>query len=461
MTQSGSTSPVPPPPARPTRTGGRPAIEGVIPGRYALSVGKPNGPTPAGWRWTALSSVARLETGHTPSRKHPEYWDGDVPWIGIRDATNNHGRTLLDTNQHTNDVGIANSSARVLPKDTVCLSRTASVGYVVVMGRPMATSQDFVNWVCSESIDYRYLKYILLAEHETFLSFASGTTHQTIYFPEVKAFHVLLPPVETQRMIASTLSALDDLIENDRRRVELLERVAQTVYREWFVYLRYPGHEYDAHVDSSVGPIPEGWEPSTLGEIASLLTRGVSPKYAEDGAWKVVNQRCIRDGRVGLDLARRHEGRVPPPKVVRSGDVLVNSTGVGTLGRVGVIREEHDDLTVDSHVTIVRPQNASMQPWFGLQMLQRQTELEAMGIGTTGQTELGRQAIGQLAVLVPTSDTLRRFGDWVSPLLQPVSVLLGQSRILASLRDQLLPKLITGQIDVSSLDIDALVESVA
>jgi Type I restriction modification DNA specificity domain len=85
-----------------------------------------------------------LETGHTPSRRHPEWWGGDIPWIGIRDATENHVRTIVTTNQHTNELGIENSSARILPANTACLSRTASVGYVVVMRRPMATSQDFV-----------------------------------------------------------------------------------------------------------------------------------------------------------------------------------------------------------------------------------------------------------------------------------------------------------------------------
>jgi type I restriction enzyme, S subunit len=155
--------------ARITRTGGRPAIEGVIRGRYALSVGNPGDPVASGWEWAPLSSLARLESGHTPSRKHPEYWGGDIPWIGIRDATSNHGRTLVDTAQHINDLGIANSSARLLPTNTVCLSRTASVGYVVVMGRPMATSQDFVNWVCSDDLDYRFLMYVLLAEHDTHL----------------------------------------------------------------------------------------------------------------------------------------------------------------------------------------------------------------------------------------------------------------------------------------------------
>lgn len=82
----------------------------------------------------------------------------------------------MDTEQHTNALGIENSSARLLPKHTVCLSRTASVGYVVVTGRPMATSQDFVNWICGEGLDWRLLKYVLLAEHDSYSRFSHGTT---------------------------------------------------------------------------------------------------------------------------------------------------------------------------------------------------------------------------------------------------------------------------------------------
>ena len=139
-----------------TQTGGRDATEGLIEGDVALAVGLPTSPAPNDWRWTKLTDLSRLESGHTPSRQKPEYSDGDIPWMGIRDATANQGRPLLDTVQHVTQQGIDNSSARILPAHTVCLSRTASVGYVVVMGREMATSQDFVNWVCDESkLDYR------------------------------------------------------------------------------------------------------------------------------------------------------------------------------------------------------------------------------------------------------------------------------------------------------------------
>ncbi len=200
-----------------TKTGGRNATLRYIPGDLSLAVGMPSTETRRGWRWTPLSDLARLESGHTPSRKHPEYWDGTIPWIGIKDARANHGRCITDTIQKTNELGIENSSARILPENTVCLSRTASVGYVMVMGKPMATSQDFVNWVCSNRLNPDFLKYLFFAEgREGLLKYASGSVHQTIYFPEAKAFHICHPNVAEQVKIIGQC----DLIRDETQRLE-------------------------------------------------------------------------------------------------------------------------------------------------------------------------------------------------------------------------------------------------
>lgn len=193
-----------------TRTGGRDATLRPIPGKFSLSVLDPGLPTRQGWRWTALSALARMESGHTPSRRRPEYWGGEIPWIGIKDARACHGGTIEQTLEYTNPIGVDNSSTRLLPKGTVCLSRTASVGYVTVMGRPMATSQDFVNWVCSEALDPEFLMLLLLAQGDQILQFASGSVHQTIYFPEAKAFHICHPPISVQRRITSVLREVQE-----------------------------------------------------------------------------------------------------------------------------------------------------------------------------------------------------------------------------------------------------------
>lgn len=212
---------------------GRAATINVIPGKYALSVGLTDMPAPKGWEWVALSDIARLESGHTPSREHPEYWDGEIPWIGIKDAREHHGGVITQTLQTVTQAGIDNSAARVLPTGTVCLSRTASVGYVVVMGRPMATSQDFVNWVCGPLLDPHFLKQILIAENESLFRFGKGSTHTTIYYPEVKAFHICLPPLAEQRRIVAKVEELRAQSRNAKNALEavpaLLAQLRQSI----------------------------------------------------------------------------------------------------------------------------------------------------------------------------------------------------------------------------------------
>ena len=184
----------------------------MVPGKYALSIGFPRIAPRPGFSWHRLSDLARLESGHTPSRSRSDYWDGGIPWVGIKDATGNHGSVIMDTIQHVSQRGIENSSSRILPAETVCLSRTASVGYVVVMGVSMATSQDFVNWVCGPDLSPSYLRYILMAEQESVRRFAYGSVHQTLYYPDAKALCVCVSSRQEQDAAASVLEAIDDKI---------------------------------------------------------------------------------------------------------------------------------------------------------------------------------------------------------------------------------------------------------
>jgi len=409
---------------RTTRTGGRDAIEGVIRGRYSLSVGNPETPTPPGWKWTLLRDVARLESGHTPSRKKPEYWDGDIPWIGIRDATGNHGRTLQDTQQHTNQLGIDNSSARVLPANTVCLSRTASVGYVVVMGVPMATSQDFVNWVCSPELDHRFLKYVLLAEHETYLSFASGTTHQTIYYPEVKAFHVCLPSIEEQRRIADVLQAIDDLIDNNRRRVEVLEEMARSIYSATF----------------GMESLQAEWDEGTVGDLI-WLQRGFDLP---------VSSRV--EGAVPIIAASGINGSHIEPMVTGPGVVTGRS---GSVGKTYYVQGEFWPLNTTLWVKEFR-RSSPRHAYFFLQSL----DLLGLAGGAT-MPMLNRNVVHALPVALPPRDVIEEFEERTDAIFATKHVLEAAIAGLTRVRDSLLPKLVTGQIDVSNLDLDAVVEKAA
>jgi type I restriction enzyme S subunit len=218
--------------------GGREATTDVKPGLAALSVNDPGASVPPGWAWIRLRRIARQETGHTPSRSRPEYWDGGVPWIGIRDAGAHHGPTINETLQTISDAGLANSSARLLPAGTVCLSRTASVGYVTIMGRSMATSQDFATWTCTVAIDPEYLMFALMAEGENIRGFGEGTTHTTIYFPEIRALHVCLAPKEEQieivRRVKIMLATVERAAEDARKGLALLDRLDQSILGKAF-----------------------------------------------------------------------------------------------------------------------------------------------------------------------------------------------------------------------------------
>lgn len=223
-------------PPRPNRYSTR--STDVIPGHAALSVGETGTALPAGWVRCPMVDVARMESGHTPSRGHPEWWSGDVPWIGLADAREHHGGQIQETLQHTNADGLANSAARLLPAGTVCLSRTASVGYVVVMGRPMATSQDFVNWVCTPALSPEWVRTVFMADRQALRRFGKGSVHTTIYFPELLSLHIAVPPLAEQRRIVAEvdrrLSVLDGIERVVDANLARSSRVRQAILKRAF-----------------------------------------------------------------------------------------------------------------------------------------------------------------------------------------------------------------------------------
>lgn len=444
------------------RTGGREATTGVIPGRLALSVGYPDIEPPRDWRWTLLGSVAQLESGHTPSRRHPAYWKGDIPWIGIKDASENHGRTLLNTYQHVSEIGLANSSARLLPAKTVCLSRTASVGFVVVMGRPMATSQDFVNWVCGPNIEPHYLKYVLLAESEALWRFASGTTHQTIYYPEAKAFHVCLPPLAVQKAIVSVLGALDDKIELYRQMNVTLEETMRALFQSWFVDFdpfraRLDGYASAAlepgvadqfaagFEESSNGQIPSGWTVGKLGDIGSNAMRGVQPSDI-----------AFQTPYIGLEHMPRRSIALADWSVVAN---VTSGKSAFKLGEIlfGKLRPYFHKVGVapidgvcSTDILVLVPKTPD---WFGFLLghLISDELIQFTDLSSTG-TKMPRtnwRDISSYVVALPPKPIAAAFTRTIKPMIDCIHANLHQSHALSALRDTLLPKLISGQLTVS------------
>ncbi|MCP1168933.1 restriction endonuclease subunit S, partial [Limimaricola sp. ASW11-118] len=171
------------------------------------------GDLPEGWLAPKFLHVARLESGHTPSRKVPEYWvpeECNKPWVSLADVWQLRSGEIVylrDTQEKVSDLGLASSSARMLPRGTVVLSRTASVGFAGILDCPMATTQDFVGWIPSRRVRSKFLYYVLRAMKPEFRRLMIGSTHKTIYMPDIRSFRTPLPPLAKQDEIVSKLDA--------------------------------------------------------------------------------------------------------------------------------------------------------------------------------------------------------------------------------------------------------------
>jgi len=467
------------------RSTGRAASTGVIPGDVAISVGNPNLPLPDGWRWRPISEVARLESGHTPSRRHPEYWGGPIPWIGIRDATENHGRTISATAQYTNQLGIDNSSARVLPTHTVCLSRTASVGYVVVMGCPMATSQDFVNWVCGPDLDYRFLKYALLAERNSFHRFAHGSTHQTIYFPEVKAFHIAFPPRDLQARIADVLGSIDDRIEHNRALAANLEAIARALFKSWFVDFdpvrakvageTPPGLAPDLaalfpdrFVDSELGEIPNGWQVVPLSQLVEV-ERGLSYKGSgladRDSGKPMHNLNSVLEGG-GYKYAgiKYYSGDYKARHIAKAGDIVVANTEQGhkhlLIGFPAIIPASHAEGLFSHHLYRVRLSEGAgaTKHWLYYALMAPEVREQIIGHANGSTVNMLKPTGLQVPLVVlPPMALYEQFDALAESVRARIENCAAESTTLAELRDLLLPRLISGKLRVE--DAEAALEA--
>jgi type I restriction enzyme, S subunit len=261
---------------------------------------------------------------------------------------------------------------------------------------------------------------------------------------DIANHELCLPDLESQDRIVEILGAYDDLIENNQTRIALLEESARLLYREWFLCLRFPG--VDSQRRSTA--LPTGWTLGSTEALALSVNRGIAPRYDESATGLVINQKCIRGGRLSLDPSRRQSREVMADRQVRVGDVLINSTGAGTLGRVAQVRAPLQDCTVDTHVTIVRPNDPKTAAYLGVALLEKEALLSTMGVGSTNQLELGRADISALPLLIPPESLRTAFHELVWPIFTQVESLAQSNENLRQARDGLLPKLISGELTV-------------
>ncbi|WP_416796297.1 restriction endonuclease subunit S [Ciceribacter azotifigens] len=170
---------------------------------------------PADHSLTRLEDIARRGSGHTPSKKFNEYWNGGIAWVSLQDTKALDRRYIDTTAANISELGITNSSAEVHPAGTVFVSRDATVGRVGVMRVPMAVSQHFISWTCGPMLDNVFLYYWLLNMKPVFERIAAGSTIKTIGLPFFKELEIALPAVATQKRIASQMMAIDDALDGN------------------------------------------------------------------------------------------------------------------------------------------------------------------------------------------------------------------------------------------------------
>ncbi|WP_217209961.1 restriction endonuclease subunit S [Streptomyces sp. AC550_RSS872] len=370
----------------------------------------------AEWRHTTLDQLVKLQRGHDlPSTQRRV---GNVPVMGAAGQSGTH------------DTAMTKAPGVVLGRAGASMGKAT---YCNVDFWPLNTALYVTDFLGN---DPRFTYYLL--DQIDFSGYNSGAAQPMLNRNYITQIRISLPELAEQRAIAAVVGMLDD-------KIALNERIAVTA--------REIGLTFYAQIlqdDDSAEVVVES--------VTTALTRGVAPKYTDSSdELTVLNQKCVRDGRVNLEPSRLTlREKVKAPKLLQRNDVLVNSTGVGTLGRVA--RWTLDlDATVDSHITIVRFDEEKVDAvCAGFAMLRAQPEIEAMGEGSTGQTELRRSQVGELELTLPGPAGQKELRPKLDALEERADQALRESLALADLRNTLLPQLMSGKLRVR--DAEKIVE---
>ncbi len=376
------------------------------------------------WQTMTLGEVVTLKRGHDlPERDRRE---GPVPIVSSSGVTGFH------------------IVAKAEPPGVVT-GRYGTLGEVYFIDEPYWPLNTSLYAIDFHENDPKFVSYFLRQA----LKGASSNSKAAVpgvNRNDLHALKVKVPDRDVQERIAGTLSAYDDLIENNRRRIKLLEESARLIYREWFVRLRFPGHE-QIKIESG---IPDGWTIGPLHSIAAILSGYAfkSSTFLEGGEYGLVTIKNVQDGAFNSecssyvsDLPRA----MPSHCILGQGDILLSLTG--NIGRVCRVLE--GKYLLNQRVAKIEPMDASFNSF--IYLLTREPafrqKLESMS-GGSAQQNLSPNSVKNSMVLIPDVELARDFARICDPIFAQIDVLLSQSRKLGIARDLLLPRLMSGEIEV-------------
>ncbi|PJE98952.1 restriction endonuclease subunit S [Prevotella intermedia] len=230
------------------------------------------------WQNVRLGNICtKVCSGGTPTSTNPAYYNGNVPWLNTNEV---NFCNIYSTNRTISEEGLKQSAAKYVPENTIIVAMYGvTAGKCAITKIPLTTNQACCNLIIDkEKADYRYVFYYLKQQSNYLNRLAVGGAQQNLNAITIKKFQIALPSLPIQQKIASILSTYDTLIENNNRRIHLLEQMAENLYKEWFVRFRFPGHE---KVEMENG-LPKGWKVEKLGEYANISTGKCNREDAEE-----------------------------------------------------------------------------------------------------------------------------------------------------------------------------------
>ncbi len=412
------------------------------------------------WPEIRIGDIGEVFTGRTPPSDHPTYFGDDFPFITPGDM--HQGKYVRATQRNLSPQGAAFLTRIKIPANSVCVSCIGwQMGEVIMTAHPSFTNQQINTIVPNGKVEPSFLYYSLLPRKQELLSLGSARGVRTPILNK-SAFcdlKVKIPPLSAQRWITGILSAYDDLIENNTRRIKILEEMAQLIYREWFEFLRFPGHETAKSVRTGDDLIPEGWtfeEMQHVAEVTDCL-HSKKPNHTEDGVGLMLQLFNIGEGGK-LDLSEKYlisgaDYKLWTSRIELSGgDCII--TNVGRIAAVAQI-PEGVKAAAGRNMTGIRARPDRLTPTFLLEYLlspNMVNEVHRKKDAGTIMDSLNVKGIIRLRLLVSPLSTMKRFESVARPMRRLIEVLVAQNRSLRQTRDSLLPRLVSGEISLKQLE---------
>ena len=282
----------------------------------------------------------------------------------------------------------------------------------------------------------------------------AGASNPSLNRNHIHTIPVLWPPLPTQQRIAGILSAYDDLIENSQRRIKILEAMARALYREWFVRFRFPGHENHPRVPSPLGEIPQGWEVRTLAELCSRMESGGTPKRSNPEYWEDGNIDWYKTGELWdgflFDSQEKITARGQSESTARlfeQGTIVMAIYGSPTVGRLGILT--HQASCNQAALGLVANKALISQCYLYFVLFSLRAHFNSLAQGAA-QQNISKEKVASALAIMPTREFVELFDSNIEPVFTQIQTLQRKVNNLHRTRYLLLPRLLSGQIDVEA-----------